>query len=177
LGLSGFCFYSPQVTTSIITLNVIGSIINQNAPSIVLEANPIFNMTCTGMIRGSNINAIRTSNASSVITIEGDVLNVNGFMAINSFGKLLIKSTAYPSWTFQDENNANKILYSPGTSLGNPATTDVRDGVTYADGALTGSLIIPPTGSVALGVPVDNTTGTAMISITDMGALIASYIV
>lgn len=29
--------------------------------------------------------------------------------------------------------------------------------------------------SLAAGVPVDNTTGTAIISITDMGALLASY--
>jgi hypothetical protein len=29
--------------------------------------------------------------------------------------------------------------------------------------------------SVAVGVPVDNTTGTAIISVTDMGSLLASY--
>ena len=71
----------------------------------------------------------------------------------------------------------NKTLYEPGTSLGNPAITDVRNGVIYASGSLTGTLIVPPSGSVALGVPVDNTVGTAMISITDMGALLASYVV
>jgi hypothetical protein len=71
----------------------------------------------------------------------------------------------------------NKTLYSAGTALGNPAITDVRNGVTYASGSLTGTLIVPPSGSVALGVPVDDGVGTAMISITDMGALLASYIV
>jgi hypothetical protein len=81
-------------------------------------------------------------------------------------------------WQFATDVIAtNKTLYSAGTELGNPATTDVREGTTYADGALTGTLIVPPSGSVALGVPVDNGVGTAMISITDMGALIASYIV
>jgi hypothetical protein len=66
-------------------------------------------------------------------------------------------------------------LYELGTSLGNPAVTDVRNGTTYASGALTGTLKVPPSSSVAVGVPVDNTVGTAIISITDMGALLASY--
>ena len=173
-GPQGVCFSSPQVVSTV-TLNIIGSITNQNSTSVDISPNHIINMTCTGTIIGSGINAIRTPNAFSVITIEGNVINTNGVMAITTHGKLLIKSTASPSWTFQDENNANKTLYSPGAALGNPATTDVRDGVTYADGALTGSLIIPPTSSVAVGVPVDNTRGTAMIDITQMGTLLTSF--
>jgi len=78
-------------------------------------------------------------------------------------------------WTFQNELGANKTIYSPGAALGNPAVTDVRNGTTYASGALTGTLKVPPASSVAVGVPVDNTTGTAIISVTDMGALLASY--
>jgi hypothetical protein len=45
-----------------------------------------------------------------------------------------------------------------------PAATDVRDGVSYASGALTGSCKVPAAGSVALGVPVDATTGTAALT-------------
>jgi hypothetical protein len=45
-----------------------------------------------------------------------------------------------------------------------PVETDVRDGVAYDCGALTGSLKVPPVGSVALGVPTDNTTGTAALT-------------
>jgi hypothetical protein len=53
--------------------------------------------------------------------------------------------------------------------------TDVRNGVVYASGALTGTLNVPIASSVAVGVPADATVGTAIISITDMGALLASY--
>jgi hypothetical protein len=45
-----------------------------------------------------------------------------------------------------------------------PAVTDVRSGVTYSSGNLTGSCAVPAAGSVALGVPVDATTGTAVLT-------------
>jgi hypothetical protein len=45
-----------------------------------------------------------------------------------------------------------------------PAVTDVRNGVSYASGALSGSCAVPAAGSVALGVPVDATTGTAVLT-------------
>jgi hypothetical protein len=48
--------------------------------------------------------------------------------------------------------------------FGNPVATDVRSGVSYGDGSLTGTCAVPPAGSVALGVPVDNTTGSAVLT-------------
>jgi len=48
------------------------------------------------------------------------------------------------------------------TALGTPATTDVRNGVVYASGALTGTLVVPPVTAVTVGVTYDNgTLGTA----------------
>jgi hypothetical protein len=45
-----------------------------------------------------------------------------------------------------------------------PAASDVRDGVSYASGALTGSCKVPAAASVGFGVPVDATTGTAALT-------------
>ena len=45
-----------------------------------------------------------------------------------------------------------------------PAQSDVRSGVSYDFGEKTGTCAVPPAGSVALGVPVDATTGTAALS-------------
>jgi len=45
-----------------------------------------------------------------------------------------------------------------------PAESDVRDGVTFNSGVNTGTCAVPAAGSVALGVPVDNTTGTAVLT-------------
>ena len=53
-----------------------------------------------------------------------------------------------------------------------PAITDVRFGTSYASGALTGSAYIPAAGSVAFGVPTDNTTGTATLTAANVRAAI-----
>lgn len=57
-----------------------------------------------------------------------------------------------------------KTLIDATQNAAMPAATDVRLGVSYASGAATGSCAVPDAGSVALGVPVDNTTGTAILT-------------
>jgi hypothetical protein len=53
-----------------------------------------------------------------------------------------------------------------------PAATDVRNGVSYASGALTGTCAVPAAASVGFGVPVDATTGTAVLT----GAAVATAV-
>jgi hypothetical protein len=66
------------------------------------------------------------------------------------------------SWQFKDSTNTiTRTLYTPGVALGNPATTNVRNGVTYGPALeLTGTLVVANPSNVLLGVPTDNTTGT-----------------
>jgi hypothetical protein len=59
---------------------------------------------------------------------------------------------------------AKRNLVTADNITGMPAASNVRSGVSYASGALTGSCAVPAAGSVALGVPVDNTTGTAALT-------------
>ena len=49
-------------------------------------------------------------------------------------------------------------------SFGNPIAANVRSGVSYGGGNLTGSCAVPAAGSVALGVPVDAGYGTAVLT-------------
>jgi hypothetical protein len=49
-------------------------------------------------------------------------------------------------------------------AFGNPIAANVRSGTSYGGGNLTGTCAVPAAGSVALGVPVDNTTGTAVLT-------------
>jgi hypothetical protein len=55
-------------------------------------------------------------------------------------------------------------LVSPDTIVDSPLPANVRNGVNYALGSLTGTLAVPSPGSVALGVPTDNTVGTAVLT-------------
>ena len=73
----------------------------------------------------------------------------------------------YPS------GSGSKTLSDPNNTAGlSPAATDVRTGVVYNNGVNTGTCAVPPAGSVALGVPVDATTGTATLTASDVRAAI-----
>jgi hypothetical protein len=81
---------------------------------------------------------------------------VSGKMRFTDNPGNYIKVNTSPSTT--------KTLIDATQNAAMPAATDVRFGVSYASGALTGSAYIPAAGSTALGVPVDNTTGTAVLT-------------
>ena len=66
-----------------------------------------------------------------------------------------------------------KTLIDATANAAMPAATDVRNGVSYASGALTGSAYIPSASSVASGVPVGSTTGTAVLTAAAIRAELA----
>jgi len=57
-----------------------------------------------------------------------------------------------------------KTLIDATANAAMPAATNVRSGVSYASGALTGTCAVPAAGSVSLGVPVDAGFGTAVLT-------------
>jgi len=178
LGGAGGALYSIGISNLTGNITSLGNAITN--PPIVLNSgavsyiNGILNITSS-----TSLACIRASNNSgAIIYFQGNAICSAGVFPFEMFqsGKLFLNGTT--QITFQTNVlGVDKTLYEPGTDLGNPAVTDVRNGVTYASGALTGTLDVPPASSVAVGVPVDGTVGTAIISITDMGALLASYIV
>ena len=63
---------------------------------------------------------------------------------------------------------STRNLVTPDNATNFPSAANVRSGVTYGiSGALTGTCSVPTAGAVALGVAVDNTTGTAALSPAD----------
>lgn len=130
--------------------------------------------TFNGNIFGSTsalsfgLNVIDTS---SNVVISTMTFSANGGAPVGGFVKF--KNTA-PTITVTKENNTTQQLVDPATT-DIPVATDVRDGVTYASGALTGTLKVPPSTAVSVGVPVDNTVGSAVVTVSDLGALLASY--
>jgi hypothetical protein len=53
-----------------------------------------------------------------------------------------------------------------------PSRSDVRLGTSYASGSLTGTLAVPSASAVSLGTPVDNTTGTAVLTVANVQAAV-----
>jgi hypothetical protein len=80
--------------------------------------------------------------------------------------KLLFNYGLYHEYRDVDLNPTQ--LVSPSTIINSPNPADVRQGVTYANANYTGTLIIPPANRVSVGVPVDNTVGTAILVAEDV---------
>jgi hypothetical protein len=62
-------------------------------------------------------------------------------------------------------------LVSPDTVADAPSPNNVRQGVSYSSGALTGTMIVPSPDNVSKNIPVDNTVGTAVLDATAIWAV------
>jgi hypothetical protein len=62
-------------------------------------------------------------------------------------------------------------LVSPDTVVDAPSPNNVRQGISYASGSLTGTMIVPSPDNVAKNIPVDNTVGTAALDASAIWAV------
>lgn len=80
-------------------------------------------------------------------------------------GAVLMLADASNSAQFRTAYGGGTLtLTDPSASADWPAESDVRAGVQYDNGDKTGTAHIPAAGSVALGIPVDATVGTAVLT-------------
>jgi hypothetical protein len=99
-----------------------------------------------------------------VIEIEQLEYGTYGMSPTSGTGIRLKKAnTNVAVFNYADTAGA-KTLIDATANASMPAASNVRSGVTYASGALTGSCAVPAASSVAFGVSVDNTTGTALLT-------------
>lgn len=176
-------------TTVNVTGNVTGGTLVAAAGISVVGTSPV---SVTGNCTAGTGPAVLTTATTSAISCVGTVTSVSNY-GIDSAGTVTLSSPCVQStthnavsslstrllaaspitWTFKNESGTNKILYSAGVSLGNPATNDVRSGTAYgASSELTGTLAVPSPTNVVNGVATDNTTGTY----TNTPALVATEI-
>ena len=130
--------------------------------------------TFNGNIIGSTSSTsfgLNVGDTASNVVISTMTFSTNGGTPVNGFVKF---KNAAPTITVRKANNTNQTLVDPSTT-DIPVIGNVRDGVSYASGTLTGTLKVPSPLNVALGVPTDNTVGSAVITIGDMGTLLASF--
>jgi hypothetical protein len=154
------------------TVTVYGNVIASGANAITTGGN----FYCFGTVTASN----NFYGAQSFVAayVSGVINNEAGNWGVYS-PKLFVSETGTMEMKLNGQTPGDDILlYSANSFVGIPSGSDVRTGVVYGPSDdLTGTLAVPPSGSVALGVPVDNTVGTAIINVQDMGALLASYII
>jgi len=129
----------------------------------------------TGDITATNsASGLSSDNTAANVKISGSLIgSANGISAIYA-SKYLIDPTPTTAKFRQGKNGSTTYsdFFTADNSFGQAAITDVRFGTVYASGALTGVAYIPAAGSVALGVPVDATTGTATLTAADVRAAI-----
>ena len=127
-------------------------------------------LTIFGNLIGGN-NAPAIWNGGVAVRMYGNIQNAsNGFAAVFGVPFFFVESTT--QYEFRKLDLTTNTLYTPGVATGHPAEANVRTGITYGPtNNLTGTCAVPPAAAVSLGVPVDNTVGTAQL---DTNALAAS---
>ena len=168
INISGSVFAASAVgisSTTANTTNIIGNVIGSSAAAgISYTGAATLNITGS-LIAGTGANAVSSTSTSATTIVRGNLINTNGRMAF--YGpNLRLASGSLTTWQFTSSTGTDRTLYTLQQIGDQPSPSNVRTGISYAGGSLTGTMVIPPTASVALGVPVDNTTGSAVLNPT-----------
>ena len=159
------------INSGVGTINVTGSCAFTGGSGGIAAVN---NSTGTFIIRNSTFtasaftNAVNIANTSADVRLSGDFLDHwSGWKAVNG-GRWRLGTTPTAARTRYalagTTDSYVEMFTADNTGFGLPAANNVRSGVSYGGGAVTGTCAVPAAGSVAFGVPVDNTTGTAVLT-------------
>lgn len=186
-GTSGYCV---GIYTSGGTINVTGNVTGGTATAgtaygihitggTVVTVNGIITggSTSTGVF--NSVGTLQGTCIASGASIAGGGVGVYGAPLYTSIisegiytdcaptsGKVRFKNIN-PKVTVVKANGTSQVLVEAGASGDFPVQTDVRSGISYASGSLTGSLIVPNPSNVRKGVPTDATVGTADLTAAD----------
>jgi hypothetical protein len=167
--------------TAISTLEITGNIINESQRlNGTLETNIILSTSNSlirhigGMIMNNGLDGFCIKHTVGINLFSGPfVCSKYGFCPFLVYRmNLIITLNTY--FEFRDSSTNGALapsapapttrFLSPDTLGDSPVPTNVRDGVSYALGTLTGTLKVPSPDSVAKGVPTDNTVGNAVLT-------------
>jgi hypothetical protein len=145
---------------------------------LVCSANAASLNIIVGNVTASTTgNGFSSQNSNAINRISGSAFDAtNGVTAINA-NRYLLNATPTQAVRMVALNGVGTFVnfYTADYSgFGQASISDVRSGVSYAAGALTGTAAIPAAGSVALGVPVDATTGTAVLTAANVQTALTS---
>jgi hypothetical protein len=184
---------ATNVSTLIVTGSVIGSstaaaIINSVASTIDVTGSVASGIGGSGVTTsGAGILRIIGPISSSIVfpgiqsTSTGQVFLTGPFYNVNNRNavfaqNLQLISGSTTTWTFDTETYAEqRTLYTQNWPGNFPSISNVRQGTVFGDiNQFTGTVAIPPTGSVLRGVPVGNTTGSASFNVNNVWSVLTS---
>jgi hypothetical protein len=131
----------------------------------------VSNLSTNAILLGAGVVAVDNASGQSALGAGRYVLDDSGDFIH------YVRTVASSSWPTASYGTDAMLTTQEADDL--PTEGDVRDGVIYGpSGTLEGTLAVPPPASVAAGVPVDATVGTAALSLADVlagtGAQIAA---
>jgi hypothetical protein len=144
--------------SSAATINIVGPI-TPSSTATALSLSGASVLTYSGSLTSANnVPAIVSSNVAATNIFTGPFINTNDTMAVQC-ADINLTADASTTWNF-----GNITLFSPERLAFYPSASDIRQGTTYADGTVSGSLAMPPATAVIAGTPTDNTTGSAVLT-------------
>lgn len=132
-----------------------------------------------GSVRAVGVSAIWNASRTARMYLTGPFytagsLGINPLYARSWMWHQTVTSSTFLQLRISD-GVTNYNLVTQDSVAGTPAVGDVRFGTTFGVGdVLTGTMRVPDVGSVALGVPVDNTVGTAILTAAAIRAELAT---
>ena len=144
-------------------LNVTGTCVGGTAAGVTASsAGSVTATRARGGPLSSSAVGISNGTAGSIVTV--DELEYGDLGASPTSGPIRMADKTSNVVVFYRPSTTKKTLVDTASTSLLPAASNVRSGTVYNAGQTTGTCAVPPAGSVLLGVPVDNTTGTAAVS-------------
>lgn len=181
-GADGGALWVFSNCTLTVTGNVTGGAANAQASGIAIDTTGNPTITVTGTITAGAAPAIgqRGDGASrgSTVTLTGPfICSSNGLLPIAGWSNVKLSAIVNNEFRFKSSGTGTASLWSSDVNSGAPSVANVRSGTTFGvSNEFTGTLAVPPANSVASGVPVDNTVGTAALSPSDLSSVIGAAI-
>ena len=173
------------------TVNIIGNVTGVSGLGISMSNGTV---TVTGTVTGGTASPGITNSGSSTLTVNGicrsssampaigagsatQITRLSGPFQIGATGNINPVQAQSFRWAptlvptsfevVRSDGSTRRLLYSADNmpSGGYPVAANVRQGAAYGPSSeFTGTLAVASPSSVALGVPIDNTVGTAVLT-------------
>lgn len=178
-GASGGSGYGVYVNATGAVVNVngtavggvgtVGAFSNLGTLTVTRAKGNGFGIGSSGLIPAAGVQGTATGTAR-VSEIEYGDLGQSP-----TAGNAILNDSTSNVALFYRTSGGKKLLVDNAATVDYPANSNVRSGTVFANGNRTGTCAVPAAGSVAFGVPVDNTTGTAILSQANVNTALTSF--